>query len=374
LNRANDKDDYRPIGGEYKFNTWYTITVELYKEQGMAVVYVNGAEVGKTTLVDKRYETISHVRFYSQMRYNGHIYFDNLSLTESESDASVDYTLDFKNGLTDVNYSISGESQSEIKTTIVDNKNVLEVTRPTGLSTHFLFNLPTTEAEADAAVLSFKFYMKKNDDAQSDSGEIRIKFAEDYITPYMASLIPLPNGKFKFQDKRSSSNSVAEPTDIVFVSADGTIKDKVEFERDAWYTITIKLHIGCCDEFLAEWTVVDKDGIEYKAYSRRFARNDHDEIKPETVVKYVDFWAVGNNGGYKYHFFLDDISIKAGGAGVIGDHSINNATTAPIYVSDDAGNHYKACSCNSHLDCEKIGLAECTYSNGTCTVCGYIKK
>jgi competence protein ComEC len=101
----------------------------------------------------------------------------------------------------------------------------------------------------------------------------------------------------------------------------------------------------------------------WTACSRNFARPNHVEDKPATHIDYVDFWAVGD--AFDYHYYLDDISIKAGCSGVIGDHSINNATTAPIYVSDGNENHYKASSC------VHSGLTPCTLVDGTCSVCGW---
>ena len=354
--------------------------------QGKAIVYVDNQYVGYYDKCNTSVDTISNVRFYAQQRYNGGICFDNLSL--SASDTSVDKKFDFTTpAVKDTDYTLSHTTitKDEVTKDLWNIENVtangntyLDITRNEGQSSHIKFLLPATEAEADAAVFSFRINIQKDTAAGS---EVRIMLSSLSATaPYMATITKRTSedGKTTYVtmgEKRSSNNDINEDVKNLF--------GETTFALDTWYTVTLKLHIGCCDEFLVEWIVTDGT-TTWTAYSRNFAREHHDEIRPETAVTHLDFWAVGND--YSHHFLLDDISIKAGGAGVISDHTINNAATAPIYVSDDNGHHYKICACDKtsgtykigddtyyHANCERYGFADCDTNgaDGSCSVCGH---
>jgi lysophospholipase L1-like esterase len=330
---------------KFDFDKWYTVSIDMFLDSNTAIVYVDGTNVGSYNGC-KAADAITSVRFLGQYRCKCDIYFDALVL--SETDSTVNESYDFENGLNGVDYSKTHDNC--VITPVADPKNkdntVLKLDR-TGNSGSYIFNLPTTEALAEALTLKFRIQVGS---ATKDSAELRIQLSNDNSkTPYMASLIKRASG-FEIWDRASSTEANKKSKRI----SDET------FALNSWYEITITLHISCCDYFIAEWTIVGEDGVEHKAYSQLFAMQDGDETKPETTVSHIRFWAVGNNWTHQY--YLDDLSIRAGGSGAAnGHHAI-----AKEFTSKD-GYHFKECACCENL----FAYEECTKTSATCTEKAY---
>ena len=327
---------------KFDFDKWYTVSIDMFLDSNTAIVYVDGTKVGSYNGC-KATDAITSVRFLGQYRCKCDIYFDALVL--SETDSTVNESYDFENGLNGVDYSKTHENCliSAVPDPDDASNTALKLDR-TGNSGSYIFVLPTAEKAAEAVTLKFRIRVGSE---TTNNAEMRIMLSNDNnTTPYMASLMKR-DGYFEIWDRASSTEAIKQSKKL----------SDEKFALDTWYEITIVLHINCCDYFIAEWTLVGTDGVEHKAYSQLFAMQGGDETKPETTVSHIRFWAVGNNWTHQY--YLDDLSIRAGGAGAVAmHHSISDA-----YTSKD-GSHFKTCEC-----CENIfALEECTTTDATCTV------
>ena len=335
----------------FDFDKWYTVSIDMFLDTNTAVVYVDGVAVGSYNKCNGDVDTITSVRFLGQYRCKCDVYLNPIVVTAGDSTVNESY--DFENGLTDVNYSTTHENCliSAVPDPDDADNTALKLDR-TGNSGSYIFNLPSAEKAAEAVTLKFRIRIGAD---TTNNAELRIMLSNDNnTTPYMASLMKR-DGYFEIWDRASSTEAIKKSQKL----------SDEKFALDTWYEVTIVLHINCCDYFIAEWTLVGTDGVEYKAYSQQFAMQGGDETKPETTVSHIRFWAVGNN--WKHYYYLDDVSIRAGGAGAVAKHhSISEG-----YSAKD-GSHFKTCEC-----CENIfALEKCTTTEATCTekatctVCG----
>ena len=327
---------------QFDFDKWYTISVDMFLDSNLAVLYVDGVEIGSYNACNDEVNAISSVRFLGQYRCKCDVYFG--VPTFSTSDTTINQTYDFENGLEGIDYTTTHENC--VVTPVADPTNpdntVIKFDR-TSKSGAVSFPILNAEKYAEAVTLSFKIRVGSE---TTNGAELRILFSEDNVaTPYMACIIKKADG-FELRDRSSGTENIA-------------IKQRVGNETyalDTWYNITITLHVNCCDYFLAEWTVTDMAGNESKAYSQLYANQSGTATAPGTTVSHIKFWAVGNN--WVQHHYLDDVSVRAGGSGVINNHH-------PISkdYSAEGGYHFKACGC-----CDvKFGYEACDTTEATCT-------
>ena len=327
----------------FDFDKWYNISMDLFLDTNTAILYVDGVKVGSYNGCSDTVEAISSLRFLGQYRCDCNIYFDAPVFTASDSTVNAGY--DFEKGLEGVDYSVTHENCVVTPTVDPDDENntAIKFDR-TEKSGSVVFNLPSVETAAEAVTLGFRIRVGGE---TSNGAELRIMLSNNNATtPYMASIIKKA-GYFEIGCRTSATEQV-------------NVKETISSEKfalDSWYDVTITLHISCCECFYAEWTLVGADGVEHKAYSQLYARQDGDETKPETTVSHVRFWAVGNNT--VQHHYIDDVTVRAGGEGAAnGHHPISKE-----YTTKD-GYHYKTCAC-----CDIIfGYTECSKSDSSALV------
>ena len=361
-------------------NAWHEITIKLHVnccDEFLAEWYADGNLVHRSTRMSNPYgANVTQLRIWSVSDNGITYYLDSPNMLVGDDMLHAPKTgvsYDFEDGIDSVTAQDSNITIEHADDPVAENNKVLEVSK-SKVSKSIYFN-ELANLSTSALIFSFNIYV--DGDGTSDNQDIRINFNNsNAANPYNAVITKVADGLI-LTDRLSSENSRAYTKEI---------KEGLRLSLNAWHSITVKMHIDCCDTFLVEWYA---DG-QFIGVSTRFAKEAGTETAPKKAVNSVRLWTPST--GENAHYYLDNVSFELGEAEVLDTHhNISSGAMGDgehgIFCTDSdcnlsfacSGEHtcgLRYCSCGYDFGYVKLhSFGEWTTNDAgkhtvTCTSCG----